>query len=381
MSLKFGLLGIGQFGSNIADYAVTKGFKVIVANTALVDLKKNEYIKEENKIHLGGDGAGRDRTIGMQATINNAEEILKRCKEEFSGCDVVFVAASGGGGTGSGGLPIGIEILMEEFENLCAIIALPENSESPRAKMNTLECFQQLSSFQNLGCVFIIDNQKAKDLNQNLPRNKIYEITNREMIDYIYEINNITDKPSYVSNFDASDLLGVFQERGYAMISKSEGNVSLSDNKFKVAKIIRESWKMNYQPMFPNGQIVKAAIISEIDPTLSNNIDVNVIFQEVGIPYDFNDICFYPSKSENDTSQKNYTFYSILSGLAFPIDRLTEITTSVKDVEEKLISNLNTSQTQTFNGGDWTSKFKKEKKPEKEKKGNLLEKMKKYMLK
>lgn len=379
--LQFGLLGLGQFGSNIGEYALTKGFKVVIANTAKVDLMKNAYIKEENKIYLGGKGAGRNRKIGMEATIDNAEKILDTCKREFQDCDVVFVAASGGGGTGSGGLPIGLEILMNDFEYVCAIIGLPENDESPKSKMNTLECFEQLSSIENLGSVFIVDNQKAKNINPIMPRNRIYEVTNQQLIDYLCEINSLTDKPSYVSNFDASDFISILQERGYTLLSKTENMLLPDDNKFKVAKLIRDSWINNYQSQFTNGQIVKAAILSKISPAISNVVDINVIFQEIGIPYDYNDIYFSQDEHTKSKEEKSFTCYSILSGLSFPNERLSELNESIKVVEEKLINNMNNSHSQTFTSDNWTSKFKKEKKQNSDNKTNLLERMKKYVLK
>ena len=379
--LQFGILGLGQFGSNIGEYALTKGFKVVIANTAEVDLKKNAYIKEENKIHLGGKGAGRDRNVGMEATIKNAEKISAACKKEFKDCDVVFVAASCGGGTGSGGLPIGLEILMEDFDCVSAIVGLPENSESPKSKINTLECFEQLSSFESLGSVFIVDNQKAKNLNPLMPRNRIYEVTNHQIIDYLCEINALTDKTSYVSNFDGSDFISILQERGYTLLSKTEGVLAPNDNKFKVAKMIRESWKNSYQPEFTNGQIVKAAILSKISPSISNTIDIDVIFQEIGTPYDYNDICFSADEHSKKLEEKPFVTYSILSGLSFPTARLTELDNFIKGVEDKLATNINNSHSQTFKTDHWSAKFKKEKKQDKEKRESLLERMKKHMQK
>ncbi len=339
-------------------------------------MSKSGYIKEENKIKLGKNGAGRDRNVGMKAMIDNMDTISQKCKEEFKDCDMVFVAASCGGGTGSGGLPIAIEILLDSFENVGAIIGLPEDSESPKAKMNTLECFEQLSSFDDIGCVFIIDNQKAQNVNGLMPRNKLYEVTNKQIIDYLCAINDLTDRPSYVSNFDANDLLGILQERGYAFVDRVETKLEKGDNKFKIAKLIRESWKTNYQPALMNGQIVKAAILSKIDPEFSCNIDMGIVFQEIGIPYDFNDVCFIPENKKDEN--RGYIFYSILSGLAFPQERLSAIDSSIKNVEEKLITNINASHNQTFVAGNLTSKFKKEKK-EKNKKCSLLDKVKKYM--
>lgn len=168
--LQFGILGIGQCGSSIAEYAYRKGFKAVIANTAEVDLKKIEYIPNDCKIYLGGGGAGRERAVGASYMVDSVEKVLGKCRQQFENCDAVFVAASAAGGTGSGALPIGLEILMSFKKYVGCIVALPEDIESPKSKMNTLDCFSQVSQLDDLGSVFIIDNEKAKQLNPNLSR-------------------------------------------------------------------------------------------------------------------------------------------------------------------------------------------------------------------
>lgn len=387
--LKFGILGIGQCGSSIAEYAYTKGFKAVIANTAKVDLKKAEYIPEDCKIHLGGRGAGRERIIGTEAMINNAEIVLKKCRQQFDDCDAVFVAASGGGGTGSGGLPIGLEILMNFKKYVGSVIVLPDNNESPKAKMNTLECFSQISELEDLGSVFIIDNNEAKKINPHSSRNQIYKITNKEIIDLLVELNYLTDKPSYVSNFDAGDLLSVIQERGYTLLSKTEYYSNNNESKYDIAKTIRQSWKQNYQPYFNDGQILKGAIIGKIDEKLSSKVDVNLIFEETGIPYDFNDIYFHNekiNKNQNINQFKNI-FYTILSGLSFPNSRLDKLNNNVKKIESRLIENFNLSQNQKFECDNWSNKFTSQKtvnfdinnkQTKNHEKINLMDKLSKY---
>lgn len=382
--LKFGILGLGEGGTNIAEYAFMQGFKTVIANTAKIDLEKAKYIPQSCKIELGGRGAGRERTVGIEAMINSAQEIYDKCEKEFSDCDAVFVVAAGGGGTGSGGLPIGLEILMGFHKYVGAIIILPDEMESPKAKMNTLECFGQLSEFDNLGSVFIIDNEKAKQIHTDFSRRNIYQVTNKQIIDFLVELNKLTSQSSYVSNFDAGDFLSVIQERGYTHISKADYYSDGLDNSYEIAKRIRDSWNQNYQPIFTDGQIRKGAIIGKIPERLSSKVDINLIFQETGIPYDFNDIYFNPDQNNFSSKVKN-TFYTILSGLAFPQTRLGKIDQGLKKIEDKLIDSFNKSQTQKFNTESWNSKFAKKvvnldvvKPIEKGQKINLVDKLNKY---
>jgi cell division GTPase FtsZ len=361
--LKFGILGIGQGGSNLAEYAYTQGFKAVIANTAQVDLDQIKYIPGPCKIHLGGMGAGRSREVGMQAMIEHAEQVLEKCQEEFKECDAVFVAGTGGGGTGSGGLPVGLEILLSFHKYVGAIIVLPDDLESPKAKMNTLECFSQISEFENLGSVFILDNERAREIHPTVSRKLIYSLTNKELINMLIELNQLTDQPSYVSNFDACDFLSIIQERGFSLISKAEFYTDPDDNKFDIAKRIRESWSKVSQPIFNDNQIMKAAILGIIDEKVSPKIDVSLIFQETGIPYDFNDVYFQPEIGMMSAlSKKTKAFvYTIFSGLSFPESRLGKMNESLRNIEERLVTNMNKSQNQKFETEQWNSKFNNKK--------------------
>jgi len=359
--LKFGILGIGQGGSNIAEYAYTKGFQAVVVNTAQVDLEQIKYIPNSSKIYLGGMGAGRNREIGMQAMIENAEKILEKCQEEFKECDALFIASTGGGGTGSGGLPVGLEILLSFHKYVGVIIVLPDENESPKAKMNTLECFSQISEFENLGSVLIIDNQRGKQ-NYDISRKFLYNKVNKEIIDLLIELNELTDQPSYVSNFDACDFLNIIQERGYTLLSKTVFYSGEDDSKFDISKKIRESWYKTCQPIFSDNQIVKAAILGKVPEKISSKVDINIIFQETGIPFDFTDIYFNPDPSsmiDNLSGKIKSQFYTIFSGLEFPQQSLNRMSDSLKNIESKLISSLEKSQTQRFETEQWNNKFQR----------------------
>ena len=126
--LKFGIIGIGQAGGNIAEYAMTRGFKAIAINTAKIDLNLLKYIPDDSKIYLQGyNGAGRNRDIGKEAFVENVNNIFEVCKNKLSDCDILFIAGSGGGGTGSGALPIAVDVLLEIIDRINIIYILPDS--------------------------------------------------------------------------------------------------------------------------------------------------------------------------------------------------------------------------------------------------------------
>jgi cell division GTPase FtsZ len=374
MTLKIGFLTIGEGGSNIGEYAAQKGFPVIAINSAKIDLDKLKVIPKDCRIHLEGwEGAGRNREIGRDAVIAHAETIFEKAKTKFNDCDMIFVVASTAGGTGSGGLQVGIEIVSDLKEFVGAIAILPESKESPKAHMNALECFSELSKYQQLSSVFVIDNERAKDIIGGTDKTKIYQESNRQIIDNIASIAALTDQSSFVSNFDKNDCLAILNERGCTMISKVQIPINEIKQPLDIVVKIRESWEYVVSPELGHGQIVKAAVLGRIPREMTSIIDTKAIFEETGIPYDIVE-AYYP----NNEHQNHAIFYTMLSGLSFPMDRLKELEKGIQAIEQELVDKSELSRNQHFETGDWNSKFKRTIKVEHEKKPSLSERLSKF---
>lgn len=358
--MNVGFLCIGEGGSNIGEYAAQKGFPVITVNSAQVDLDKLKIIPKDSRIHLSGwEGAGRNREIGKEAMITHSEEIFESSKKKFKDCDIIFVVGSSSGGTGSGGLPVGIEILSGLDCNIGAITILPEINESPKARMNSLECFSELSKFENLSSVVVIDNEKAKEIFDDKDKSKVYQLSNEQFIDNLQEVISLTRQTSYTSNFDKNDFLEVIGERGCTIISKTQVPVSELTNHQLIANSIKDSWSKVCSPDIWKEQILKAAILGKIPREMTSDIDLELIFNSVGTPYEI-----FEAYYDNSEHSNYCIFYTVLSGLFFPLERLEEIEKTVQDVEQTLINKVEIARSQTFETSNWGSKFKRNNKRE-----------------
>jgi len=338
-----GMVGLGQAGSNICDYAYTKNFNCVVANTASVDLKLLKYIPEDNRLYLSNEGAGRNREIGKQTLINNAEKFHNLCSDKLKNCDVVFVNASGGGGTGSGAIPVAIDILSDLFEKINIINILPDKNESPSVQINAYDCFAEISQFEQLGSVLIIDNNEARLKNNNKPKYKVLNIANKKYIDILYEINKLTEQTSYTNNFDKRDFIDILNTRGCLLLSKSIMNENISSE--DITSIIQRDWNNNYNPKYDINTTVKSSLLINIKQKLSNKINISKIFNN-NIPYDIKD-SFYNIKDNE------ITCYTILSGLQFPNNRLNEMKQNISKVEDNLIKRISDSQNQKLKLSNW----------------------------
>lgn len=369
--IKFGILSIGEGGSNIGEYASKKGFQVMSVNTATIDFEKLTSIKRELRLHLKGwEGAGRNRNVGKEAMLAHADMIFEKAKIVFNDCDMVFVSATTSGGTGSGGIAVGIEILSEINNRIGVITTLPESNEGSKAHMNSLECFSEISQIEYLGSVFSIDNEKSKSIFDTKDRLNILHLSNQQIINNILEVANLCSKNSYLSNFDKNDFLSILEERGSTIITKIKIMASEIKNNEDVIDAFHESIKNSCSPNIHSTSIVKAAILGIVPRHYMSFLSAKDVFSSIGTCYDIFE-SYYPI----DDNECYCTFYFIMSGLSFPFERLKEIESGVLNVEKDIINAIEYSKSQKFETSNWSSKFEKK---ETIKRTSLSEKLSKY---
>ncbi|MBR0130714.1 MAG: cell division protein FtsZ [Firmicutes bacterium] len=104
---KIVVVGVGGGGCNAVNRMIEsnlQGVNFVAVNTDKAALNRS---KAETKIQIGekltlGRGAGGNPEIGQKS----AEESLEMIEKFLSGCDMVFITAGMGGGTGTGAAPI-----------------------------------------------------------------------------------------------------------------------------------------------------------------------------------------------------------------------------------------------------------------------------------
>jgi cell division protein FtsZ len=139
MKPRIAVIGVGGAGGNAVNNMVAAGLtgaEFIVANT---DAQALEASSAEHRVQLGrrlteGLGAGSKHNIGQQA----AEEAIEDIRSAIAGCNMVFIAAGMGGGTGTGAAWV-IARVAKDFGILTvAVVTKPFLFEGSR-RMRTAE--------------------------------------------------------------------------------------------------------------------------------------------------------------------------------------------------------------------------------------------------
>jgi cell division protein FtsZ len=127
------LLGVGGAGSNAVDRLKMESLERLQLAVINTDNQALSSSPVQDKVLIGmgstrGLGAGGDPDLGRQAAEDDREKISKVVKD----CDLVFIIAGMGGGTGGGASPIVAEIAADAGALVIAFVTLPFSFEGGR---------------------------------------------------------------------------------------------------------------------------------------------------------------------------------------------------------------------------------------------------------
>ena len=242
-AFKFGIVGVGQCGNNIAATFHQVGYRrVLLLNTAKADLDSIDLPIE--KLSLDKQGAGKDPDIGRQCVENKITKIRTAMSRVFDGkVDKIVVCMGLGGGTGSGGGPEIVKVAKEMIKekggkperDVLVIATLPEPTlDGPRQCFNALKAYAEIN---RLGVpVLTVDNSQIRKVigttfGDNWPR------MNRWVVKTLHQFNAYAAKRSDIAVFDGRDLDDVLS-RGRFIFSAFR--VPVLNDKYAIGNILAD---------------------------------------------------------------------------------------------------------------------------------------------
>jgi cell division protein FtsZ len=214
---KIRVIGVGGGGGNAVNSMINKGLSGVDFVTINTDMQALERNKAESKIQVGknltrGLGAGSDPSVGFRAVEEDREEIA----QAISGCDMVFITAGMGGGTGTGGAPLVANIAKSVGALVVGIVTKPFNSEGKKRGVQAEQGIEELK--KNVDTLIVIPNQKLLDLiDRRTPIIEAFEIANQVLYNATRGISEVITVPGYI-NVDFADVRTIMKEMGDALM-------------------------------------------------------------------------------------------------------------------------------------------------------------------
>ncbi len=211
------VVGVGGCGNNAIEYMIRNKIDdvdFICVNTDAQDLKNNP-VSENRKCNIGynitkGLGAGANPEIGKQAAIEDRDKI----KEAIENCDMLFITAGMGGGTGTGASPVIAELAKEMGILTVAVVTKPWEYEKKKRMENAKIGIEELRG--RVDSLIVIPNDKLCD-DDDMKLSEAKNQSNSVLERAVSGIAELITKPGEI-NLDFADVKSVMSNAGSTMM-------------------------------------------------------------------------------------------------------------------------------------------------------------------
>ena len=214
------VIGVGNGGCNAVNRMIEEGLNGVDFVAMNTDKQALSRSNAETKIVLGervtqGLGAGTDPEKGAEA----AREDVSRIEEIIKGANLVFIASSFGGGTGTGASPVVAEIAKKCGALTIGVVTKPFKYEG-KLKMNRAESGIE-KMFTVVDSLIIIPNENLYDMvdAENYGYTGAFSIIDDILRQGVQGISDIITQTGFGVNTDFADVR--------TMISLSNGRAHL----------------------------------------------------------------------------------------------------------------------------------------------------------
>ncbi len=255
--MKLLVIGCGQCGGRIADEFLRLGkiarsqrgvdilTNVVAVNSDVADLSGLVNIKSDFRHRIliggkktGGHGVGKMNEVGAEIAREDGDKVIDiiRNTDDLSETDAILLAASAGGGTGSGSISVLTHMIKERYDKpVYNLIVLPfqyEEATESRSIYNVGTCLK--STYIAADAVFLVDNQRFVRKNVSIKNNlsKINHMVVRPFYNLLCAGEETT--PKYIGSkvLDAGDIIQTLS--GWSVIGY--GREDLPGPKFSFKK-------------------------------------------------------------------------------------------------------------------------------------------------
>lgn len=304
------VIGVGGGGGNAVAHMVQSGIDGVEFMCVNTDAQALKHGKVKTALQIGsnitkGLGAGADPEVGRQAAMEDRDRIV----ELVEGCDMLFITAGMGGGTGTGAAPIVAQVAKELGILTVAVVTKPFTMEGNKRLFVAQHGIAELGKYCD--SLITIPNQKLLTvLGAQTTLLDAFRSANQVLQGAVQGIAELITRPGLI-NVDFADVRTVMSETGMAMMgtgsASGDGRARLAAEAAVSSPLLEDINLAGAHGILVNvtagmdlaigefeevGQIVKqfasedATVVvgTVIDPELSNEVRVTVVATGLGNP-------------------------------------------------------------------------------------------------
>ncbi len=304
------VLGVGGGGGNAVAHMVSSGIDSVEFLCINTDAQALKHSKVKTALQIGcnitkGLGAGADPEVGRQAAMEDRDRII----ELVQGCDMLFITAGMGGGTGTGAAPVVAQIAKEMGILTVAVVTRPFEMEGGKRSLVADHGIAELGKYCD--SLITIPNQKLLSvLGPQTTLLDAFKSANQVLQGAVQGIAELITRPGLI-NVDFADVRTVMAETGMAMMgsgaASGEGRAREAAEAAVSSPLLEDINLAGAHGILVNvtagmdlsigefqevGQIVKqfasedATVVvgTVIDPELTNQVRVTVVATGLGRP-------------------------------------------------------------------------------------------------
>jgi len=225
------VIGVGGGGGNAVAHMVTSGIEGVEFLCINTDAQALKHSKVKTALQIGcnitkGLGAGADPEIGRQAAMEDRDRII----EMIEGCDMLFITAGMGGGTGTGAAPVVAQVAKELGILTVAVVTRPFEMEGNKRSLVANHGLAELGKY--VDSLITIPNQKLLTvLGAKTTLLDAFKSANHVLQGAVQGIAELITRPGLI-NVDFADVRTVMSETGMAMMGSG---VARGENRAKEA--------------------------------------------------------------------------------------------------------------------------------------------------
>lgn len=329
VSIELAVIGVGQAGSRIAEVFHKKDYDAGVINTSAQDLKFID-VPDNNKLLLEGSlgGTGKDLDLGREIFEESDDTVAQFVDRIVDGNNMVYLAISGGGGTGSSSVDTMVPMLFETGMPVGVIYVLPKATEDAQSKRNSIETLSRLAKMTTENMVsnlIVVDNARIEQIYANLSQSDFWQVANNAIVEPLHIFNSLTATASRFTSLDPSDFGKIISAGDCSIYGVMEVEDYMEETALAEAVIESLGGNMLASGFDLSQARVGGVIISGPEAALKQLPALNINYCFHMISEQTNGASIYQGVYSSDTQEDKIKIYSWFAGLGLPKDRVESL--------------------------------------------------------